>query len=117
MVDNMATDQRLLTTAKELSDTRSTPPTIIGSLCRWQATPLLLIAAAIGTALIAYAAQMPHSPITSHWAVGFAAMMFGAALRDVGWTRRIVTAWPIHAQFIDWRKVDDLLGQVDSQDG
>lgn len=93
--------------AVRLAEAKANPPTMLGQLCRWPGAPALVLVGAIGTATLAYVAAATDSPFTSHWPLGFAAMTFGALLRDIGLARRSAKLWTPQTHFIDWQKVEE----------
>jgi hypothetical protein len=93
--------------ASTLAGARKNPPTILRTLSKWPGTPLLLIVGVVGTTILAVLAHSDDSEFTSHWPLGFAAMFFGAFLRDLGLARRAKRFWLPQAHFIDWEKVDE----------
>ena len=103
---NSPTPELMRSVAAKLKRFQDNPPTLFSVLSTWPGLPLLLIAGAFGTALLVYFSSQPDSQITSHWPIGVAAMVFGAALRDFAVARRFVSSWTAHQQFIDWKEVD-----------
>lgn len=100
-------DAKLMqTVASHLAAARDNPPTIAGTLLKWPGTPLLLIVGAVGTAVLTLLVSGDGSELTSHWPLGFASMVFGAFLRDLGLARHVKRMWPPQSHFIDWSKVD-----------
>lgn len=94
--------------AAKLADARQNPPTVMRALSKWPGTPLLVLIGVAGTTVLAFLAASGDSAITSHWPWGFAAMTFGAFLRDLGLARRVKKLWAPQSHFIDWAKVDEL---------
>lgn len=94
--------------AAKLADARQNPPTVLRTLSKWPGTPMLVLIGVAGTAVLAFVAAPDDSALTSHWPLGFAAMIFGAFLRDLGLARRIKKLWAPQSHFIDWAKVDEL---------
>lgn len=92
--------------AKALLEARECPPTFLGILFKWPGTPLLILMGVVGTAALWFPAN--ESGLTSHWPIGFAAMTFGAMLRDIGVARRIAKVWRAQSYFIDWRTVENI---------
>jgi hypothetical protein len=96
-------------TSKLLRQWRQAAPTAISLLIRWPAVPRLLLRGAALMFVFIYVADLIQLPYLSHWIVGVACLIFGAALRDVAYARRIALTWPVQKEFIDWQKVDDTL--------
>ena len=104
-----AADPTLLrAVAAKLADARQTPPTVIGTLSKWPGTPMLVLIGVAGTVVLGFLTASDDSALTSHWPLGFAAMIFGAFLRDLGLARRVKKLWAPQSHFIDWAKVDEL---------
>lgn len=91
-----------------LADARQNPPTVIRTLSKWPGTPMLVLTGVVGTVVLGLLAAPDDSTLTSHWPIGFAAMIFGAFLRDLGIARRAKRLWAPQSHFIDWAKVDEL---------
>lgn len=103
---NQLDGELLKLTAKALVEARECPPTFLSTLFKWPGTPLLILMGVVGTAALWFLAN--ESDLTSHWPIGFAAMTFGAMLRDIGVARRIAKVWPTQSYFIDWRTVESI---------
>ena len=104
-----AVDPALLrAVALKLADARQNPPTVLGTLSKWPGTPMLVLIGIAGTVVLGFLAASGDSALTSHWPLGFAAMIFGAFLRDLGLARRVKKLWAQQSHFIDWTKVDEL---------
>ena len=93
--------------AVHLAAARSNPPTIASTLLKASGTPLLVVAGILGTGILLYLTREGIPPMTSHWPLGLAAMVFGAVLRDVGLAKRVKKSWPAQSHFIDWKKVEE----------
>ena len=93
--------------AKKLNAARDNPPTVMGTLGRLTSLPMLTLVGVVGTAILAMLSRQPGSAMSTHWPVGFACMIIGAALRDVGFARRAARLWPVQSEFIDWVKVNE----------
>ncbi|MEO8498883.1 MAG: hypothetical protein ABI614_27795 [Planctomycetota bacterium] len=103
-------DAKLLrAVATHFAKARQRPPTVLRSLAKWPGTLRTLTIGVVGTALLAYLSANPDSAITSHWPLGFAAMIFGAVLRDLGFAIRVCRLWKPQSYFIDWKKVDEFM--------
>lgn len=107
MTDPLPPTPKELARLRLLRSFRATPPTV-GRYLRinWW-LPLLQLAA--GGATVAIASWAGLTALA--WACGgaFAAMM----LRDVGWYRQNVLAWPLTREILDWDRVDALLAEHD----
>ena len=106
--DTQSIDPKLMhAVATRLADARTHPPTLVRTLTKWPGTPLLVLVGVVGTVVVAVLSTSSNSALTSHWTLGFAAMSFGAFLRDLGLARRVKRMWPPQSYFIDWEKVDE----------
>lgn len=69
---------------------------------------MLVLVGIAGTAILTFLSDSSGSALMSHWPVGFAAMIFGAFLRDIGMARRVKKLWRPQSYFVDWAKVEEL---------
>lgn len=86
----------------------SSPPTVGKMLVRALPAHLLLIGVYGG---IAGVWALLGLTTLAYVALGVLAGLF---LRDLGWYRATIRAWPIHDAVIDWSKVDQLLTEANS---
>jgi hypothetical protein len=83
------------------------PPTVGGLFLRnWTRYLVLLAFAAVGCGFLWY-----RGLDTAGWFV--LGMIVGAIFRDVGTFRRMVRNWPVEAEVLDWRRVEELSARPD----
>lgn len=99
--------QLLIEIASALANSRKNPPTIRGALLKFPGTLGLILVGVAGTAILVLLTGGNGNALTSHWPLGFGAMMFGAFLRDLSSARRYKKLWSAESHFIDWKKVDE----------
>jgi hypothetical protein len=84
---------------------RDRPLTVWGQFVANRGRYVVLLAATLAGAALLYAGAGPT-------AAAFAGVASGAAvLRDIGLFRRAARGWPVTRSVIDWRRVEQLLGE------
>lgn len=92
---------------RKLTETRQKPPTVFRILLQWRGTPLLVL---VGIVSVSILASLDLPSIVPMFMAG---IFFGAILRDIGFVRKAVRAWPIQQELFDWPKIDALAKQID----
>lgn len=95
-------------TATRLAEFRNRPITIWRAIRASEAARTFLIGTlTTGIAAIGYY----FGPLSESWPFGVATFSLGALAKDFVFVRHAPKLWPAQLYFIDWGKVDEVLGQ------
>jgi hypothetical protein len=96
------TDPLLYTVVRRLTMARSKPPTVARILLSWSSWPLLAVLGTFSVLLLSALDIPPFVPVL------MAGFYLGVALRDLGFSIKLVRFWPIQKELYDWPKIEAL---------